>query len=87
MQDSKIMSRIMNDLVQYIMLPKIRYAPGIGTYASYDIAAYDCFALDIVEIAWDVTSDRDTALHIVEKLNRFQLSPCHLIDVIQDMLI
>ena len=39
----------MCDLIQYIVMPKIRYAPDIGTYTSYDIAAYDCFSLDIVE--------------------------------------
>lgn len=76
----------MDDMIQYIMMPKIRYAPGIGTYTSYDIAAYDCFARDIVQIVWDVTSDRNLALRIVGKLNRYQLSPIHLLDVIQDTL-
>ncbi len=85
-QDGKTMAFMMKDLTQYIMMPKIRYAPGIGTYVSYDIAAYDCFERDIVEIVWDVTPDRNTALHIVEMLNRHQLSPIHMEDVIHDML-
>ena len=76
----------MCDLIQYIVMPKIRYAPDIGTYTSYDIAAYDCFSLDIVEIVWDVTPDRNLALRIVERFNRFQLSPIHLKDAILDML-
>lgn len=86
MQTSEKMSYMLKDMIQYIMQPKIRYAPEIGTYVSYDIAAYDCFERDIVSVIWDVTADRKTALHIVEKLNRYQLSPIHLIDVIQDML-
>lgn len=86
MQDSDAMVSMMRDQIQYIMQPKIRYAPEIGTYVSYDLAAYDCFERDIVSVVRDVTADRKTALHIVEKLNRYQLSPIHLIDVIQDML-
>ena len=80
------MSYMMNDLTQYIMMPKIRYATGIGTYVSYDIAEYDCFKRDIMTIVWDVTSDRDLALHMCQKFNRYQLSPAHLEDAIIDML-
>ena len=76
----------MNDLTQYIMMPKIRYAPGIGTYVSYDIAAYDGFKSDIVSIVWDVTSDRDLAIRMCEMFNRYQLSPIHLEEAIIDML-
>lgn len=86
MQKPETMSRMMKDLIQYIMMPKIRYAPGIGTYVSYDIAAYDCFEQDIVAIAWDVTADRNTALRIVGKFNRYQLAPCHLLEAIFDTL-
>ena len=86
MQNSKVMARIMKDQIQYMILPKIRYAPGIGTYASYDIAAYDCFVHDIVEIAWDVTPDRNLALRMVEQFNRYQLAPIHLEDAVLDML-
>ena len=86
MQNPEAMSHMMNDLTQYIMMPKIRYAIGIGTYASFDIAAYDCFKRDIVSIVWDVTSDRDLALHMCQKFNRYQLSPIHLEEAIIDML-
>ena len=80
------MRHMMNDLTQYIMMPKIRYAIGIGTYASFDIAAYDCFKRDIVSIVWDVTSDRDLALRMCERFNRYQLSPIQLEDAILDMI-
>lgn len=86
MQDSKTMSNMMEDLTQYIMMPKFRYAQGVGTYVSYDIAAFDCFARDIVALVPDVTADRNTALHIVGQLNKYQLSPIHLNDAILDML-
>ena len=86
MQDPAVMAYMMKDLTQFIMLPKIRYAPGIGTYVSYDIAAYDCFKRDIVSIVWDATSNRDLALRMVGQFNMYQLSPIHLKDAIADML-
>ncbi len=86
MQTSEVMARMMKDQTQYIMMPKIRYAPGIGTYVSYDIAAYDCFERDIVATVWDATSDRNLALRMVGKFNRYQLEPCHLKDAVLDML-
>ena len=86
MQNSETMANMMKDLTQYIMMPKFRYAQGVGTYVSYDIAAFDCFERDIVALVPDVTADRDAALHIVGQLNKHQLSPIHLNDAILDML-
>lgn len=86
MRKAKIDSRIARDIIQYIIIPKIKYAREIGTYASYDIAAYSSFSHDIVAIVPDVSSDRDTALHIVEMFNRHQLSHIHLEEAIHDML-
>jgi len=68
------------------MMPKIRSAPEIGAYVSYDIAAYDCMRHDIEAIVWDATSDRSLALRMVERFNRYQLSPLHLEDAVRDML-
>ena len=85
-QDPETLRRISEDYVQYIMHPTIKYAEGIGTYASYDIEAYDCFKRDIVTVVFDVTSDRNLALRMVGKFNRYQLSPIHLYDAILDML-
>lgn len=86
MQDSKTMAYMMKDLTQYIMMPKFRYARDLGTYVSYDIAAYDCFARDIVALVPDVTADREAALRMVEMFNRHQLEPCHLEDAVYNML-
>ena len=86
MQTAETMAKMMRDMVQYIMMPKIRYSRETGTYVSYDIAAYDCFQRDIVAIVPDVTPDRNLALRMVGKFNRYQLEPCHLYDAILDML-
>lgn len=87
MRKNKVDPRIARDIVQYIMIPKIKYAREIGTYASYGIAAYNSFSRDIVASVPDVSSDRDTVLHIVEMFNRHQLSPIHLEEAIRDMLL
>lgn len=84
--DLETIKIIMDNSYQYIMISSLKYAPGIGTYASFDIAAYDCFKRDIVSIVWDVTSDRDLALRMCERFNRYQLSPIHLKEAILDML-
>ena len=84
--DLETIKNIMDNSYQYIMISSLKYAPGIGTYASYDLAAYDCFKRDIVSIVWDATSDRDLALRMVGQFNRYQLSPIHLKDAIADML-
>lgn len=86
MQGSDTMAYMMNDLTQYFMMPSIKYELGIGTYVSYDIAAYDSLVRDIVSIVWDATSDRNLALRMVGQFNRYQLSPIHLKDAIADML-
>lgn len=84
--DQETIKRIMNNSYQYIMISSLKYESGIGTYASYDIAAFDIFHRCIDDIVFDVTSDRDMALRIVEKINRYQLSPVHLEEAITDMM-
>ena len=84
--DLETIKSIMDNSYQYIMISSLKYASGIGTYASFDIAAYDCFKRDIVSIVWDVTSDRDLALRMVGQFNRYQLSPIQLEDAILDMI-
>ena len=84
--DLETIKSIMDNSYQYIMISSLKYASGIGTYASFDIAAYDCFKRDTVSIVWDVTSDRDLALCMCERFNRYQLSPIQLEDAILDMI-
>lgn len=84
--DAKTIKSIMDNSYQYILISSVKYATGIGTYASYDIAAFDIFHRYVDDIVFDVTSDRNTALRIIEKFNRYQLSPIHLEEAIMDML-
>ena len=86
MKDYKRMRNMLRDSIQYIMVPQARYAQGIGLYVSYDIVAYNAIKRDIVAIALDVTADRNTALRIVGQFNRYQLSPIHLEEAIDDAL-
>ena len=85
-QGPETIRKIMKDLTQYILMPKVRHAPDIGTYASYDIAAIDLLAGGIVTIVWDVTPDRDLALRMVEQFNQCQLDPRLLEEAIRNML-
>ena len=55
-------------------------------YDNFIIAEYDCFKRGIMTIVWDVTSDRDMALRMCQKFNRYQLSPIHLEEAVIDML-
>nr|WP_325196355.1 DUF6514 family protein [uncultured Oscillibacter sp.] len=77
----------MDNYYQYIMISSLKYATGIGTYASYDIAAFDIFHRRIDDIVFDVTADRNKALRIIEKFNRYQLSPIHLEEAILDAIV
>lgn len=86
MQDSKKMNEMLNDVTQYIMRPSVKYARALGTYVSYDIAAYDTFERDYTAIVLDVTPDRELALQMCERFNRYRLDPCQLEEAIQDML-
>ena len=84
--DLETIKSIMNNPYQYIMMSSLKYATGIGTYASFDIAAFDTFNRCIDNIVFDVTSDRDLALRMCERFNRYRLSPIHLEDAILDMI-
>ena len=75
-----------NGHIIYMLITHKKYAPDLGTYFSFDIAAFNCIEHRIVEIVRDATADRDAAEHVVMALNQHLLSPIHLRDVIHDML-
>ena len=75
-----------NEHIIYMLITHKKYAPDLGTYFSFDIAAFNCIEHRIVEIVRDATADRDAAEHVVTALNQHLLSPIHLRDVIHDML-
>ncbi len=70
----------------YYAFYRKKYAPEIGTYHSYDIVVYDDFFRSPVQIVRDVSPDLDLVFCMIEKFNRFHLSPLHLKDAILDML-
>lgn len=85
-QSPETIRKMMKDLIQYIIMPKVRHAPDIGTYASYDIAAIDILKGGIAAIVWDVTPDRDLALRMVGQFNQIQLDPKLLEEAVLNML-
>ena len=70
----------------YYAFYRKKYAPEIGAYHSYDIVVYDDFFRRPVQIVRDVSPDLDLVFCMIEKFNRFHLSPLHLKDAIVDML-
>ena len=86
MHDSAELSQMMNDFTRYSMLPSLKFSPEVGTYVSYDIIAYDFFHRNTLDVVSDITTDRDLALSICYRFNKYQLSPIHLEDAILDII-
>lgn len=69
----------------YKVISKNHYSPETGAYISFGISAYDpehgqtCFVPDVF-------IDESEARAFTECLNTLQVSPIHLIDVIEDAL-
>ena len=60
----------------YKVISKNHYSPETGAYISFGISAHDP----------DVFIDESEARAFTERLNTLQVSPIHLIDVIEDAL-
>ena len=69
----------------YKVISKNHYSPETGAYISFGISAHDpehgqtCFVPDVF-------IDESEARAFTERLNTLQVSPIHLIDVIEDAL-
>ena len=69
----------------YKVIKKNHYSPETGAYISFGISAHDpqhgqtCYAPDIIEYC-------RSSRAFTERLNTLQVSPIHLIDVIEDTL-
>ena len=69
----------------YKVISKNNYSPETGAYISFGISAHDsehgqtCFVPDVF-------IDKSEARAFTERLNTLQVSPIHLIDVIEDAL-
>ncbi len=66
------------------------YALGEDKRTSYGIAAYADADIDstatILAIVNDITDDRSKLIQLVELCNRLELSPDHLIDVVESFI-
>ena len=74
----------MDDKVNYRIREQTRHLPGIGSYISYDILAYN--SVQTIAIVPDVSTDKSFMLKMVQCFNDYELSLIHLYDVILDML-
>ena len=72
--------------ISYFMFRRKNYAPEIGTYYSYDIAAYGPLIMGPVQMIRDVSVDAELVFRMVMAFNKYSLSPLHLKDAILDML-
>lgn len=67
----------------YKIVSETLYQHELGKYHTYGI---QIIMPDCTGILHDVSVDEKTTKHIVEILNRYQVSPIHLYDVVTDML-
>ena len=72
-------------MVIYAPIVKNHYSPETGTYVSFGISARDSEHGQICFVP-DVFSDEQEARAFTERLNKLQVSPIHLADVIEDAL-
>lgn len=60
-------------------------SPLLGSYVGYGIAATDAQG-NTLKTVHDITCDRGALEALVDQCNRYELSLCHLDDVIEDFL-
>lgn len=74
------------ELITYFMFWRKASAPELGTYHTYDIAAYGDLWRDPLAVVRDAALDGELVLRMVQTFNRCRLSPLHLKDAVLDML-
>jgi len=73
-------------LITYFMIPEKRNAPDLGTYRTYNIAAYGKMYRPPVAVVRDVSTDAELVVRMVCAFTRNELDPIHLKDAVLDML-
>ncbi len=73
---------------EYHVVSERRPHPDMGTYRAYGIHVFEINGMHIRPIASvrDITSIQTEAEYLAEQLNRYQLSPIHLEEYINDYL-
>lgn len=69
--------------VRYCIIPEEFKYPGTGKYTSYGIRINDC---DYEDVIHDVILDEDQASLLVNYLNKYHVSPLHVMQVIEDYI-
>ena len=72
-------------MTKYRLFEEIRLIEGVETEV-YGIAAFDQSG-EIVGLATNITTVKEKAVQLCEKCRRFELSPCHLVDIAEDFII
>lgn len=70
-------------LRNYGLVPERLYHPDLGEYHTYGVRVT---APEYTNILHDVSACKQTAEWIVEQLNRHQVAPVHLYDIVTDLL-
>ncbi len=73
---------------EYHMVLEHHSHPDLGAYQSYGIRAFETHDMRIQAVAHcsDITTVQSEIERLTERFNRYQLSPIHLEDAIQDYL-
>ena len=69
-------------------VPEMQYRPELGQYLTYGIQARRKTAQGWEQIEWihDVTTENQYAINLAEAFTRFQISPAHLREILEDLL-
>jgi len=72
--------------VIYFIIRETRNAPEIGTYRTYNIAAYGRMNRPPVQVIRDVSTNAELVVRMVCAFTKYSLDPIHLKDAVLDML-
>ena len=70
----------------YFLFRRKYSTPETVSYFGYDIAVYGPLYRRPVKVVRDVSTDGDLVFRMIMALNKYALSPIHLMDAIQDFL-
>lgn len=76
---------ILCERVKYEVVEKNLFSDELGSYKSFGITGKNELGEELV-ICPDVSPDRAFVEKLCERCNKFQLSPLHMLDVIEDSI-
>ena len=72
-------------MIYYHPLREILQSEALGIYESYGIQIFDSKG-NVIKKVSDVSVNKDFVETLCRKLTRYQLSPIHLEDILEDLL-